>query len=87
MESLKNLITKSSIYVYNWVNKGGWVICCILGCIGVICSLSGMIIVLLDIATNEDFIIFFLCLILGLITLFVAGIGIYGIIKIIKKLH
>ena len=87
MESLKNLITKSSIYVYYWVNKGGWVICCILGCIGVICSLSGMIRVLLDIATNEDFIIFFLCLILGLITLFVAGIGIYGIIKIIKKLH
>lgn len=87
MESLKNLITKSSIYIYNWVNKGGWVTCCILGCIGVIFSLSGMIRVLLDIATNEDFIIFFLCLILGLITLFVAGIGIYGIIKIIKKLH
>lgn len=62
-----------------------WIIGLVLGIPGVLCSLYGMIYLLMDEVENNGFSdIFWIMLITGIIVLFAVGLGIYGIYNTIK---
>lgn len=62
-----------------------WIIGLVLGIPGVLCSLYGMIYLLIDEVKNNGFSdIFWIMLITGIIVLFAVGLGIYGIYNTIK---
>jgi hypothetical protein len=62
-----------------------WVIGLVLGIPGVLCSLYGMIYLLINEVQNNGFsAIFWIMLITGIIVLFAVGVGIYGIYNTIK---
>lgn len=62
-----------------------WIIGLVLGIPGVLCSLYGMIYLLINEAQNNGFsAIFWIMLITGIIVLFAVSVGIYGIYNTIK---
>jgi hypothetical protein len=62
-----------------------WIIGLVLGIPGVLCSLYGMIYLLINEVQNNGFsAIFWIMLIIGIIVLFAVGVGIYGIYNTIK---
>ena len=62
-----------------------WIIGLVLGIPGVLCSLYGMIYLLINEVQNNGFSdIFWIMLITGIIVLFAVGLGIYGIYNTIK---
>lgn len=62
-----------------------WIIGLVLGIPGVLCSLYGMIYLLINEVQNNGFsAIFWIMLIVGIIVLFAVGVGIYGIYNTIK---
>lgn len=79
-----NIFKRFSRSLSDWINNGGWITCCILGFIGLVLSLTGMGMSLINLA-KEDLTSFFICLVVDLIVLGVAVFGISGIIRIIKN--
>jgi hypothetical protein len=62
-----------------------WIIGVVLAVPGVLCSLYGMIYLLIDEVKNNGFSdIFWIMLITGIIVLFAVAVGIYGIYNTIK---
>jgi hypothetical protein len=62
-----------------------WIIGLVLGIPGVLCSLYGMIYLLINEVQNNGFsAIFWIMLITGIIVLFAVAVGIYGIYNTIK---
>ena len=62
-----------------------WIIGLVLGVPGVLCSLYGMIYLLINEVKNNGFSdIFWIMLITGIIVLFAVSIGIYGVYNTIK---
>lgn len=63
-----------------------WIIGLVLGVPGVLCSLYGIIYLLINEVQNNGFSdIFWIMLIIDIIVLYAASVGIYGIYNIIKR--
>ena len=76
---------KNAIKMSNWISNGGWIVICLLGGTGIIFCSFGMIVQLINVAQTEDLALFLTLLVIGLIVWGAACLGIYGIIKTIKR--
>lgn len=71
-------------FIADWINGGGWITCLILGFIGILLSLTGMWISLINLA-KVDLTSFFICLVVDLIVLGVSAFGLWSVVKLIKN--
>ena len=68
-----------------WIKNGGWIAISVIGGFGILMAAAGMFMTLIDIYHNCDLGAFIGCTIIGVLVLSTAGVGIYGIVTIIKK--
>lgn len=74
---------KTATKMTKWIGNGGWITICVLGGLGVLLAFFGMVIHLIEFAKG-DVGTFIAMLFIALIVWGAAGLGIYGIVKIIK---
>lgn len=92
MELIKNLkkkhdeiVPKIAGVMTSFIRNGGWITICTIGAVGVLYALIGMHITLLDIYYTSGTFAFISCVIILLVVLFASGLGIKGIVNIIRK--